>query len=184
MIPMLVGSRFVRQRSKAPRRAKVWVGAFSSTWVAHPPSTSTVVTLITEGDIESQGKPTLARVRGTWAAMHDISAAGVTSAMVVAAGITVVSTKAVTAGITAVPTPLTNIEWPWLWWDSVVAGVEIDGAGVAEHVEQGNRIVDSKAMRKLPPASALIMVFETGPALEGAPDVNVALALRLLLMPS
>ena len=182
MIPMLVGSRFI-WRKTAARRSKVWVGA-QGTIAALGPSSASAFTIIDETSLETQGKPTIARCRGMWNAWHDTSAAAATSSMVVAAGIAVVSTKAITAGVTAIPNPLTNIEWPWLWWDSALVGNEVITAVGVQSIGNTNRVIDSKAMRKIPPASTLILVLESGPALEGAPDANVAFALRMLLMPS
>ena len=184
MIPMLVGARFRRPAVKAgPKRAKVWLGSGSAASTAFAPSTVSVVTLIGEAAIEAQGKPTLARVRGTWIARNDQSASGTAAFMSIACGITVVSTKAVAVGTTAVPTPLTNVEWPWLWWDTQFVGNEPMASGDITSYG-GNRMIDSKAMRKLPPASALVMVVETSAALEGAPDLNFDFELRMLLMPS
>jgi len=184
MIPMLVGARFVRRRP-GPRRAKVWVSADSTALIALPPSTVAVQTLTTEAVLESQGKPTIARIRGTWVATHDHSAASATSSLYVAMGITVVSTKSVTAGVASLPTPITNSEWPWMFWDMYKVGTEtVTAVGFQQTNSLDNRTVDCKAMRKVPPASTLVAVFETGPALEGAPDVNATLAVRILLLPS
>ena len=182
MIPMLVGSRFRRQ-TKIARRLKVWVGSQSSRFQMAN-SVIAVQTIIDEASLEIQGKPTVARIRGTWNAWHDHSAAAATSSMMVACGITLVSTKSATVGSTALSSPLTNIEWPWLWWDATVVGTEVVTAVGVESATCSNRMIDSKAMRKVPPAHTMVFVIETGPALEGAPDANIAFALRILLMPS
>jgi len=183
MIPMLVGARFVRRKTTA-RRSKVWLGAQSSTALGLSPSTAAVFTIVDETQVETQGKPTIARVRGTWNAWHDRTAAPATSAMVVAAGITVVSTKSLTIGVTALPTPLANIEWPWLWWDSTVVGIDVGDATGFEQLTTFNRSIDSKAMRKVPPASTVVLIVEAGAAMLGAPDARLVFAIRMLLMPS
>ena len=183
MIPMLVGSRFRRTRVATPRRSKVWVGARFSTALNLAPGATSFATLIDESLIETQGKPTLARCRGSWIAMNDASAAAATGLMTVAAGITVVSTKAAQAGIASLPLPLSNIEYPWLWWDATYVGIERETAGV-QSAGQHVRMIDSKAMRKLPPASTLIIVFEASAVLHGNPDGVISFDLRMLLMPS
>ena len=184
MIPMLVGSRFRRARVARPRRSKVWVGATNTSVIAMPPSSTSFATILTETTIETQGKPTLARVRGTWVAQVDRSLNSGTSMMRLAAGITVVSTKSAAIGITALPLPLSQIEWPWLWWDATFVGQEVFTAVGTQEMGELIRPVDSKAMRKLPPASTMVIVFEAGAVMEGAPDAVVAYSLRMLLMPS
>jgi len=183
MIPMLVGARFVRRKATA-RRSKVWLGSQSTTALGLAPSTAAVFTIVDETQVETQGKPTIARVRGTWNVWHDRAAASATSAMSVAAGITVVSTKSLAIGVTALPTPITNIEWPWLWWDSAVVGIDVGDATGFERIERNNRLIDSKAMRKVPPASTIVLIVEAGAALLGAPDARLAFVIRMLLMPS
>ncbi len=183
MIPMFVGSRFRRPVRTAAKRSKVWFGFVGST-IDLPPSNVSFETVITEANLETQGKPTIARVRGSWVAHQDVGAAGSTSGMWVTAGLTIVSTKAVAAGISSLPTPSTNVEWPWLWWDTVYCGIElVTGVGF-QMLSPFNRVVDSKAMRKVPPASTVVMVYEAVAAGEGAPDCSVSASLRLLLLPS
>ena len=145
MIPMLVGSRFARRTRTGPRRSKVWVGAINNV-LDLAPSGSATATLISEIDIESQGKPTLARCRGSWIAHQDLSAAAATSGMWVAAGIAVLNAKAVSSGVTAMPLPISNVEFPWIWWDAVYVGIEVNTAVGIIDLVRDNRIVDSKAM--------------------------------------
>ncbi len=184
MIPMLMAGRFARPRAKTARRSKVWVGAQSATATGLGPSSAVVFTVIAEADLETQGKPTIARVRGTWNAWYDRAAAPATGAMIVGAGITLVSTKSVTAGIASLPQPLTNIEWPWLWWDTTIVGLDFGDATGFQLLENSVRVVDSKAMRKVPPGNTLVLIVETSPALLGAPDTRFGFSIRILLMPS
>jgi len=182
MIPMLMAGRFRGRRTvpRGPRRSKVWSGA-STALQNLAPATASTIAIFTEGQIENLGKPTLARVRGTWLAYEDVSVGIEPALMEVALGITVVSTKAFTIGVTALPTPITNPEWPWLYWDSMYIGSEnVDSVPFPAI----NRVVDSKAMRKLPPGSTLIAVFEAGAALEGTPEANALFSIRMLFMPS
>ena len=105
--------------------------------------------------------------------------------MVVAAGITTVSAAAATAGILSLPLPINDIEWPWLWWDSAFVGNENYAASnTTLDLSAANRVIDSKAMRKVPPSHVCVLVFQAGVALKGAPDANVSFIVRILLMPS
>jgi len=145
-----------------------------------------VFTLVTEADLEGQGKPTVARIRGTWNASPDIAQAPLQNVMQVFAGITLVSTKSFTAGIASLPTPRANIEWPWMWWDVVTIGMTVSAAldPTPIDITGNNRVVDSKAMRKAAPGHTMVLLVESSPALTGAPDALVSFATRILLMPS
>ena len=69
-----------------------------------------------------------------------------------------VSDQAVAIGVTAVPTPITDQGSDlWYFYDQVFGrfgGTAVEEVGV-------NRIIDSKAMRKIDEGQDLIMVFET-----------------------
>ena len=184
MIPMLMAGRFARTRTRTARRSKVWSGASSPANISLAPSEIAANTIFPEASVENLGKPTLARVRGTWSASPDTSLATATSYMYVHGGITFVSAKALAIGVTALPGPLTNPEWPWIWWDSVLVGTEVRTAVGFIDTGLNTRAVDSKAMRKIPPGSALVAVWEAGPALEGAPDTIVNFSFRMLFLPS
>ena len=181
MIPMLVGSRFRRASVRTPKRSKVWVGSTSGAEVSLAAAGTAFQTMVDEASMETQGKPTIARVRGTWHVADDPSQSTGPALVAVAMGITVVSTKSVAAGIGSLPTPLTNIEWPWLAWDAVIAGTEESAAVPYPAIL---RDIDSKAMRKVPPASTMIIVFEAGAELAATSHVNIAFAVRILLLPS
>ena len=184
MIPMLVGSRFRRAPAKTAKRSKVWVGSVSASAEALPPSNARVFTLINEANLETQGKPTIARIRGTWNAYPDIGSAPAASSMFCFVGITLVSTRALTQGINSVPLPSDNIEWPWMFWDVATVGVEVaaTATGAPVDITRNNRVLDTKAMRKCPPAHTLILVVQTSVALDGAPDSLFTFATRILLM--
>ncbi len=186
MIPMLMAGRFARRARTGPRRSKVWVGAISSAATAIAPGATGLFGLITEASLEAQGKPTIARIRGTYNVYYDSAAtsSGVTGAMIVTCGICLVSTKAFAAGIASVPLPITNVEFPWIWWDSVMVGQDVRSAVGFTEIGQTNRPIDSKAMRKVPPAHTLIFVFEATGGLQGAPDARLMFDTRILLLPS
>ena len=181
MIPMLAVSRFSRGGARAPRRSKVWLGAQIQGFSLAAAGTS-VSTLILEGVLENQGKPTIARVRGSWIAFVDESASTEPTFGFVTAGIAVVSTKSVTAGVASLPLPATNVEFPWIWWDTIQVGSEnSDTTHIGWNQEH---IIDGKAMRKIPPASTLVAVFEASPSFAGTLAVDGAMHVRMLLMPS
>jgi len=114
---------------------------------------------------------TILRVRGQVLVLLDNAAVGVTQG--VAMGLAVISSDAFAAGVVAVPDPAGELDYPWLWWNSVKlftdSGASIDNFGMQyQRVE-----VDSKAMRKMKPGESLVFIAQTLAAV-GVTRINVA----------
>jgi len=167
---------------QAPRRSRVWVGA--SLPLAQTAGGSSVFSiLIGETELESQGKPTVARLRGQLHAQMDRSAEVSEDKALITFGIGLMQARAIAAGIASLPLPATNVEWPWMWVGTATLATpttltEDEGSMRFERV-----IIDGKAMRKAGPGMALVLVTEVT-SITGTPDVECWGFLRILLMPS
>jgi len=87
-------------------------------------------------------------------------------------GIGVVSTDAVAAGAGSLPDPLTEADYPWLYWTefimgAIVATPEQTGGGVGFR-----QTLDIRSQRKLKPRESLVVVGEYVDV-SGAPPVDV-----------
>ncbi len=121
---------------------------------------------------------TLMRSRGNWIAVID----GPTDQDIkcVGAGLIVVSDEAFAAGVAAVPSPVDDLNAPWLWHDFVtlMAKSATQEASLGSGVYRG--VIDSKAMRKVHPNETLVFVVD-GTNLSGTPNVDVSAAVRVLV---
>ena len=180
---MFVRNRFARRTAvRSARRSKVWAGAqIGLTQMAA--GQVAFNTLESEADLESQGKPTIARIRGQILVQTDFSAEVPEDKCNVGFGIALLDARAVAAGAGSLPGPLTNIEFPWMWWHSSVIAVQTT-VGLEQVLSNFDRIeVDGKAMRKAAPGHLLVLVAEVL-AITGTSDIEYFGALRILLMPS
>ncbi len=165
--------------ARAPRRSKVWLAFNSSLITGLLPSTSVMQTIQTDTSMIVFGRPTLARIRGSAIVMIDTSATTAGAKGTVAMGIATVPANQVIG----FPQPLTEADYGWIWWH--ISHLGKPDAGTEENVLSVDRFeVDSKAMRKLPVGTKLVLVAEAGPALAGTVVFEAALGIRFLEMPS
>ena len=88
------------------------------------------------------------------------SAPTAADAVLISSAIGVVSDDAVAVGATAMPDPLSDVEYPWLYWAShpfhfSSTSVDPSQAGGSVRVK-----FDMKSMRKIKPRESLVWVFE------------------------
>ncbi len=152
-----MASRRVFQRAASPRRMS-WEGAI----FALTPATGnqTFSTIVSEALLENTPNPTIVRVRGQLL----VRITGVGAAIAAAHltfGIKLVTGQALGIGITAIEHPGTDIGSDWLWWDTRTVRSK-DGITDADmSTAQTVRVsIDSKAMRKVPPNKALVLIVQ------------------------
>ena len=93
-------------------------------------------------------------------------------------GIGIVSSDAAAVGSSAMPDPGGEPEFDWLWWWSTVWAIpDVDSTVVG--LNQIRIPVHSKAMRKMKPASTIVVVAEYED-LQGAPPLDVRGGFRIL----
>ena len=121
---------------------------------------------------------TIVRLRGHGFIHMDAGAA--LDSVVVGVGLIVSPIEAFSAGVGSVPTPLADMEAPWIWHDLFVLGPAVtatdDGGDLSRNVQF---TIDNKAMRKFRANEELAFVMETD-VLAGTPTVDVFMAARQL----
>ena len=121
---------------------------------------------------------TIVRLRGHGFIHMDAGAA--LDSTVVGIGLIVAPTEAFSAGVGSVPTPLADMEAPWIWHDIFALGPAVvatdDGADLSRNVQF---TIDNKAMRKFRADEELGFVIETD-VLAGTPTVDVFAVARQL----
>ncbi len=95
-------------------------------------------------------------------------------------GIGVVSTDAVAVGGTAVPDPVTEGDYPWLYWRVFgfdFQGTDLESASASNSVRE---TFDVRSMRKLKPRESLAFIFEYEDG-SGAPPLLLKANARILI---
>ena len=182
---LLFVRNFARRRvaARSPRRSRIWVGTTYALGQLAGGS-ATQFTALTEANLEAQGKPTIARVRGQIMVQMDRSAEVSEDKVLVGMGLFLAEARQVAVGVTAMPLPITSSDFSWMWYhvsclSSPTTLTEDEGNG-----QRFERIViDNKAMRKAGPNQVLVFVIEAF-TITGAPDVEVFGHMRFLLLPS
>ena len=162
---------FIRRAQSGHKRLTEWGNLADQGFVA---VSSAGATLISSTSFESPG--TIVRSRGMISlrfAAHnaDVSVVG-------AFGIGLVSAEALAVGITAVPEPFTDSDWGgWMTWQPFARRLEFsDATGL--YSEDWEYVIDSKAMRKVEPNSAMVFVAESQ---QGAFQISETVRLLLKL---
>jgi len=166
--------RGFRGRAAGPKRQVTWIGPADQSFITVG---SGLKVLIASFDPDAGGltKSTVVRTRGEVStALLTSPAADVT--VNGAFGLGIVTAQALAIGITAIPGPFTDADWDgWFVWGSF--GMRFDSitqAGVL--LTSQFREVDSKAMRKIPDGSNIVLVAESQ-----AGGFAINMPLRLLL---
>ena len=170
--------RVGRTLVRAPRRGMFWEGSAS---VGTPTTgTSLVSTVVTEATLENVPNPTLIRIRGS--ALMYLTAVGASGAQtIVSMGIIIQSAAAVAAGVGSMPSPFTDIGSDWVWHQQVPLALRgtlgSDNEALGGHVARIE--VDNKAMRKIEPNQALVLIVENV-ALTSTATFQLTTAFRFL----
>ncbi len=114
---------------------------------------------------------TILRARSKYMVLFDPTKQ-VADQMTVTLALGVVSTDAAGLGSTAMPDPVSDSDYPWLWWGTTVLESQIaageDAFGSTVQLVE----VDTKAMRRVKPKQSLVWVAEMSGA-AGAPVTKV-----------
>ena len=162
-------SRFPRH-SGGPKRLTTWVGPADQGFVAVASATKVIISSFVPAAASSMLMPTIVRTRG---GVSIKPAAFTGDAMVIGAyGMAVVSTDAFAAGDAAVPGPFDDADWGgWFVWRSFSFHFEFFGTPtVITFPSSIQHEVDSKAMRKVPDNSTVVIVAESA---AGAFDISI-----------
>ena len=141
--------------TRGPRRLTQWIGPPLQGGVAVASGGATIISsLVLEEPV------TLVRTRGS----INITLASFASDQNIngAIGMGVVSAEALAAGVASVPEPYTDADWGgWFVWRSFGYSIEFgDATGIQAPTDRVIEI-DSKAMRKVGPNDAFVLVAES-----------------------
>ena len=121
---------------------------------------------------------TLIRLRGH--GFFHLDAGAAADSMIVAIGLIIVPTEARTAGVGSVPTPLSDMEAPWIWHEIFTLGPAVsatdDGGDLSRNVQFA---IDGKAMRKFRTDEELTFIAEAE-IVAGSPTCDGAAVVRQL----
>ncbi len=153
---------FVRQGRQ--RRETLWVGGTTVRTTIATASTAVIQTSLNAAALALRPF-TIIRVRGVMRLETDQLANS--EFQDAKWGMAVVSDQAVLIGVTAVPTPDTdNTSDLWFAYEAMLNDFKVSSA-IGLLVVGSERIIDSKAMRKVEDGQDLVSVIETGPASNG-----------------
>ena len=150
--------RFAQRQARAAKRKTIWAGSADVAPLAVGSGISAILSSFTP-DVAGMLAPTVVRTRGVFqvhptAFSADLSYDG-------AYGLGIVSSEALVAGATAIPRPFDDDDWPgWLVHGYFIQRLEFLGAQ-SEHFLPDEKVIDSKAMRKMGPNEALVWMVES-----------------------
>ncbi len=159
------------------RMTKQWISAQVGGTNSHTANSTNLLAALSFFDPE-----TVLRIRGTWQVAFRAATTALDEAIITLA-IGVVSTDAAAAGAGSVPDPVSDSEYPWIFYDIVhmFSPFAIDGTGSDDSGALiVRRDIDSKAMRKIKPGQDLIMVSQYVDS-NGTPAVQVSGNTRVLI---
>jgi len=125
---------------------------------------------------------TILRCRGNWYMGPSVATVALEEATI-AIAIGIVSADAAVAGAGSLPDPFDEPNYPWLWYDvaRMFSPFVVDGTGSDDFgVTVNHRILDSKAMRKIKPGQALVLVSQMSQN-TGTPQIRCAADVRVLV---
>ncbi len=161
---------------RAPRRDVAWGAVTLLDWTTLAASSSVIAASFSSSALGTAGLSpgTLVRVRGELNVETDQEAAS--EAFSGAFGIAMVQQPALAGGVGNIPTPITeaasDVWQTWQPFSSAFTFVSATGL----HSSDGRYVIDSKAMRKIEPGEALVLVLENAAAV----GMNFVLNVRLL----
>ena len=148
--------RFAPSGVRGPKRLTQWVGPADQGYIALPSAAGSVLI----ANLPFEEPTTIVRTRGVVSVR--ITAYGLDVDVHGAFGIGIVSAEALAVGVTAMPTPLRDADWGgWFVWRSFAFHWEFQSAA-GERMASYEMEIDSKAMRKITPNEALVVVAESG----------------------
>ena len=151
---MARGRVFTRGRSDGNRRQTEWSGLAAQGYVGVADAGATLVSSISFAEVA-----TLIRHRGTISLQ--VTTPGADEDIVGAFGMGMVSSEALAVGVTAMPEPFSDSDWGgWMVWQPFAHHWEFQ-SGIGVLRADWEYIIDSKAMRKVGPNTALVTIVES-----------------------
>ena len=116
------------------------------------------------GGLSFSDPGTILRVRGQYAVGFDGGADG--DLQKVGFGIAVLATDVFLGAVASMPTPLGDVDYPWLFWyeSNLQLTVPIAGESSSDIMAFERVVVDSKAMRKVKPNETVFYIVQTSAA--------------------
>ena len=165
-----------RRQFPGPKRFTEW-GSFIIDIRAVSLGNSTSLGNQSTGAVASE-RLTIVRMRGGGFVHLDAGAA--LDSMEVGLGLIVVPEEVAIAGVASAPTPLTDLDAPWLWVEVFQLGPAVSGTDDGGDISRNFRFeIDSKAMRKFRTDEELLFVAESA-ILAGSPTADVQAGVRAL----
>ncbi len=120
---------------------------------------------------------TLVRTRGEL--FLQLDGGGIDERVMIASGIIIVSTNAAAAGIASLPSPRTDPEDDWLWFDytAITTGAEV---GIVHDFLVARKEIDSKAMRKVKATDTMVLVNEVCASVDATGTFDSMFGVRVL----
>jgi len=145
-------------RSGGKRRETLWLGDTGAVTTLAAVNSVVLLSSLNAGALALRPF-TVVRTRGTLSVRSD--QAGASEAYGAAFGMAVVSDQAAAAGVASVPTPVLDSDSDlWYVYEMLLATIQL-GTAVAFGAGAGvQRIIDSKAMRKVEDGQDLVQVIE------------------------
>ena len=160
----------LRSRMVASGRKTFWLGGSVAETTLTTANSAAIITSLNAAALALRPF-TVIRSRGYWSMESDQNAASESQQAHI--GAIVVSDQAVAIGVTAVPTPVTDNQSSWIFFEGNSQRYQVVSAigSIANKVPWINRI-DSKSMRKVEEGQDLIIVAENSGTGDGATIVS------------
>jgi len=161
--------------NRAPRNL-TWTSTVSTADFVVPANGKLALSGNLDAIFENLGKPTIMRIRGE--VIFKVTAGTDGNVATIGVGIALANNLANTAAV--LPGPVAESDFPWIWHSFVSLEQQGGADQFTPSVNVVRLIVDSKAMRRVPPATELFVMFENVSA-AGTLACDVMANFRILL---
>ncbi len=128
--------------------------------------------------VEATEKITIVRVRGMGIAQID--SAALADSIMIGCGLIVSSTDAFDAGAASLPSPVDDVDAPWLWHSLLPVSAFLLAAQTGREIDGGVRwVIDGKAQRKMGPNEVLSFMWDAL-IIAGTPTFDAQVGVRVL----
>ena len=153
-------------------------------WVELPAASSSVSasgTFIVSGILDFIGPGTLLRFRCNDILITMDATKQAADTIRLTFGLGIVSTDAAAAGAASMPDPLSDTDYPWIWYGDYIVRSEVAAATEALGSSVIRFSADSKAMRRVKPLQSLLWVMQASGA-AGVPTTLVDVGTTRVLL--
>ena len=165
-------------RRSAPKRVTTWEGVAIDMIGIDAAGISAV--MITEAVLENMPNPTIVRIRGELMVTNNAGVSTSASSGFCTVGAMLVDSRALAAGIGSMELPSTNVGSDWMYWDVFNFGEQVANEVDNNDLSVNRKVVDSKAMRKVKPNQALVLIAQVQTCV-GTIEAHLCGSLRILL---